>query len=222
MRVDLAPYQVQLQGQREVAVTIQWLQSEAQEGSPKAFGVSAVPAPGHSILTRSKSQAAWQQTKPGYLSFYLTADSYSTGKATPATLVPDYELPDSLRYLRYLSADAMPGLTNPQRYGENTQAGRYVAVERGRLYYERYGKGTPLLLLHGNGQSIAAFQRQIGELARHFEVIAVDTRAQGRSLDYTTAAFTYDLFAEDVRQLLDSLRLRQVDILGWSDGATPP
>ncbi|GAB2784205.1 pimeloyl-ACP methyl ester carboxylesterase [Hymenobacter luteus] len=217
VRVDLSPYQVQLQGQREVAVTIQWLQSEALEGSPKAFGVSAVPTPGHSILTRNKSQAAWQQ-KSGYLSFYLTADSYSSSKAAPTTPAPDYELPDSLRYLRYLAAPTLPNLSNPQHYGENAQAGHYVAVKGGRLYYERYGKGTPLLLLHGNGQSIAAFQRQIGELARHFEVLAVDTRAQGRSQDHTTADFTYDLFAEDTRQLLDSLGLRQVDILGWSDG----
>lgn len=217
VRVDLSPYQVQLKGQREVAVTIQWLQSEAQEGTPKAFGVSAVPTPGHSILTRNKSQAAWQQ-KSGYLSFYLTADSYSTSKAAPTTPAADSELPDSLRYLRYLAAPTLPDLSNPQHYGENAQAGRYVAVKGGRLYYERYGKGTPLLLLHGNGQSIAAFQRQIGELAQHFEVIAVDTRAQGRSQDHTTTDFTYDLFAEDTRQLLDSLGLRQVDILGWSDG----
>ncbi|MBX0289672.1 alpha/beta fold hydrolase [Hymenobacter sp. HSC-4F20] len=218
VRVDLSPYQVQLQGQREVAVTIQWLQSEAQEGTPKAFGVSAVLAPGHSILTRNKSQAAWQQ-KSGYLSFYLTADSYGASKAAPTTTVAAaYELPDSLRYLRYLAAPTLPNLTNPQHYGENLQAGHYVTVKGGRLYYERYGKGTPLLLLHGNGQSIAAFQRQIGELAQHFEVIAVDTRAQGRSQDHTTANFTYDLFAEDTRQLLDSLGLRQVDILGWSDG----
>ncbi|WP_139922003.1 alpha/beta fold hydrolase [Hymenobacter sp. DG01] len=218
VRVDLSPYQVQLQGQREVAVTIQWLQSEAQEGSPKAFGISAVPAPGHSILTRNKSQAAWQQLKASYLSFYLTADSYGASKTAPTSPAADYELPDSLRYLRYLAAPTLPGLTNPHLYGENAQAGRYVAVKGGRLYYERYGKGTPLLLLHGNGQSIAAFQRQIGELAQHFEVLAVDTRAQGRSQDHTTADFTYDLFAEDMRQLLDSLGLRQVDILGWSDG----
>lgn len=218
VRVDLRPYHLYLQNQRKVAVTLQWLQSEALEGQPKAFGISAVPAPGHSILVRDKSQAAWREIKPGYLSFYFTADSYRPEKQ-PATPPTDaYTLPDSLRYLQYLGAASSPTLTNPQHYGDNATVGRYVAVKDGRLYYERYGSGAPLLLLHGNGQSIAAFQAQIGELARHFEVFAVDTRAHGRSQDMATEALSYELFAEDVRQLLDTLHLPQVAILGWSDG----
>ncbi|WP_460611856.1 alpha/beta fold hydrolase [Hymenobacter seoulensis] len=220
VKVDLMPYQVQLQGHKQVAVTLQWLQSEAVEGQHKAFAVSAVPLPGHSILSRTKSQAEWQETAPGYLSFYLTADTYRGQKSTSSVSVaaPDYVLPDSLRYLRYMAATSLPELTNPQHFGDNPQAGGYVPVRGAKLYYERYGHGEPLLLLHGNGQSIAAFQLQIADLARHFEVIAVDTRAQGKSLDFTTTDFTYDLFAEDIRQLLDTLQLRRVHVLGWSDG----
>ncbi|TGE04678.1 alpha/beta fold hydrolase [Hymenobacter fodinae] len=218
VKVDLRPYHIFLQGHREVAATLQWLQSEAIEGNYKAFGISAVPLPGHGVLTRNKSQAQWREIKPGYLSFYLTADSYRGGKptTTPAA-VAENTLPDSLRYLRYLSATP-PELTNPQHYGENAAVGHYVAVQGGKLYVERYGKGEPLLLLHGNSQSIAAFQLQIGQLAKHYEVIAVDTRGQGKSLDFTTGNLTYDLFATDIRQLLDSLHLRKVHIVGWSDG----
>ncbi|RSK44780.1 alpha/beta fold hydrolase [Hymenobacter perfusus] len=76
-----------------------------------------------------------------------------------------------------------------------------------------------MLLLHGNGQSIAAWHRQIAELAKHFRVLAVDTRGHSRSLDETRPELTYDLLAEDVGQLLDHLQLRQVRVLGWSDGA---
>ncbi|AHJ97745.1 alpha/beta fold hydrolase [Hymenobacter swuensis] len=228
VKVDLQPYHLVLPELREVAVTVQWLRSDAAPDSAKGFAFSAVPLPGHSILTRSKSEAQWQQTAPGYLSLYLTADTYAdTSRATalaplsdtPAAAAPDapaqYALPDSLNYLRYGSGPALP---NSARYGSNPAAGHYVPVQGGRLYYERYGKGQPLLLLHGNGQSVTAFQLQIAELASHFEVIALDTRAQGRSQDFTTTPLTYDLFAEDVRQLLDSLHLQQVDILGWSDG----
>lgn len=223
VRVDLLPYNLYLQGLKEVAVTVQWLRSEALEGNAKAFGIAAVPLPGHSIFTRDKSQARWQETVPGYLSLYLTADTYAGKRralttASAALDTPsNYVLPDSLQALRF-SAQSGPALSNPARYGSNPAAGRFVRVRGARLYYERYGRGEPLLLLHGNGQSVAAFQLQIAELARHFEVIALDTRAQGLSEDFTTEDFRYELFAEDTRQLLDSLHLQKVDILGWSDG----
>ncbi|MET4104851.1 alpha/beta fold hydrolase [Hymenobacter sp. UYP22] len=226
VRVDLLPYNLYLQGLKEVAVTVQWLQSAAQEGSPKAFGIAAVPLPGHSVFTRDKSQARWQKVTPGYLSIYLTADTYQTaGKhsepepvAAAAEDVPEnYVVADSLKPLLFSGSTAAL-LPNPQHYGSNPAAGHYLQARGGRLYYERYGQGPPLLLLHGNGQSIANFQLQIPELARHFTVIALDTRGQGRSQDFTTQDYSYELFADDVRQLLDTLHLRQVNIVGWSDG----
>lgn len=219
VKVDLRPYHLFLEGHKEIAVTLQWLQSEAMEGQQKAFGVSAVPMPGHQMLTRSKSQDQWRIVPSANLSFYLTADSYrSTGHpASKSATTAEALLPDSLRYLRYLGGQ-VPTLSNPLHYGNNAALGHYVQVQGAKLYVERYGHGEPLLLLHGNGQSIAAFQEQIGELAKHFEVFAVDTRGQGKSQDQTTANFTYDLFAEDMRQLLDSLHLRRVHVLGWSDG----
>ncbi|MDB5268880.1 MAG: alpha/beta hydrolase fold protein, partial [Hymenobacter sp.] len=55
-------------------------------------------------------------------------------------------------------------------YGHNPAAGHTVALNGIRLYYETYGSGEPLLLLHGNGQSIAAFTGQIPELAKHYQV----------------------------------------------------
>ncbi|MDU0370130.1 alpha/beta fold hydrolase [Hymenobacter endophyticus] len=225
VKVDLLPYNLYLQGLKEVAVTVQWLRSEAQEGSPKVFGIAAVPLPGHSVFTRDKSQARWQQVTPGYLSLYLTADTYQTaGKrtepeplATAEDIPENYVVADSLKSLLFSSA-AAPTLTNPQHYGSNPATGHYLNARGGRLYYERYGQGPPLLLLHGNGQSIADFQLQIHELARQFTVIALDTRGQGRSQDFTTQEYSYELFADDVRQLLDTLHLRRVHILGWSDG----
>jgi hypothetical protein len=42
-------------------------------------------------------------------------------------------------------------------YGRNPAAGHTVALNGIKLYYETYGTGEPLLLLHGNGQPIAAF-----------------------------------------------------------------
>lgn len=103
-------------------------------------------------------------------------------------------------------------------YGRNRAAGKYISSNDTRIYYETYGEGEPLLLLHGNGGSINSFARQIPEFARKYKVIAVDTRGQGNSTDTTTRHFSYDLFAADIKNLLDTLQLKQVNIVGWSDG----
>ncbi len=103
-------------------------------------------------------------------------------------------------------------------YGSNPKAGHYVHVNGIRLYYEIYGKGHPLLLMHGNGGSIYSMRYQIPALAKHFEVIAVDSRAQGRSTD-TDAPLTFTLMASDMAGLLDSLHIDSSFVVGWSDGA---
>ncbi|AMR27471.1 hypothetical protein A0257_10445 [Hymenobacter psoromatis] len=223
VRVDLQADSIVLRGLEEVAVTLQWVRSEAQEGSQKAFGIAAVPMPGHSILFRDKSQAAWRAVKPGNLSLYLTADSYQVSKKAGVVQRPPAAETAS-DSLSQQAIDRVMGTGNSglprssHHYGDSAAVGRYVLVAGTRLYCEQYGQGPPLLLLHGNGQSIKDFSPQIGSLSQHFHVIAVDTRAQGKSQDATTGPLSYRLFAEDMRQLLDSLHLRQVAILGWSDG----
>ena len=102
-------------------------------------------------------------------------------------------------------------------YGHNREAGHYVTANGVRLYYESYGQGPPLLLLHGNGESISSFDNQIGTFAKSYRVIAVDSRDQGQSAT-TRGKLTYDLFADDMRALLDSLRIPATSIVGWSDG----
>jgi pimeloyl-ACP methyl ester carboxylesterase len=102
-------------------------------------------------------------------------------------------------------------------YGSNPAAGNSFVFNGARFYYETYGRGTPLLLIHGNGESIVSFKEQIGEFARHHRVIAMDSRGQGKS-ELGTIPLTYEQMAEDTNALLDHLRLRQVEVLGWSDG----
>lgn len=102
-------------------------------------------------------------------------------------------------------------------YGNNDSVGKYSYVNGIKIYYEEYGQGEPLLLLHGNSSSISTFEKQIPELAKQFHVIAVDTRGQGKSGE-DGKLYTYDLFAEDMNALLDYMHLDSVNILGWSDG----
>ncbi len=109
--------------------------------------------------------------------------------------------------------------TTPEKieYGANTDVGKYIEVNDLKVYYEIYGEGEPVLLVHGNGGSISNFENQIPELAKHFRVIAVDSRAQGKSSD-SDKEISYALMASDMSELIDKLQLERVNVVGWSDG----
>ena len=106
---------------------------------------------------------------------------------------------------------------SPVVYGDNPKAGHYAPVNGIKLYYETYGSGQPLLMLHGNGGSIQAFSNQIPFFAKYYQVIAIDSRLQGKS-DGSPDTISYDMMAADFCGLLDYLHLDSVYVLGWSDG----
>ena len=85
------------------------------------------------------------------------------------------------------------------------------------LYYETYGNGPPLLLVHGALESISSYSAIILILAKKFKVIALDTRGHGKSTVDSTK-LSYELYADDVFKFLDKLGLDSVNVLGWSDG----
>jgi pimeloyl-ACP methyl ester carboxylesterase len=85
------------------------------------------------------------------------------------------------------------------------------------LYYEVYGSGEPLLLIHGNGGSSRDLTAQIAHFAKNYHVIAMDSRDQGRSGD-SSAKITYEKMTDDQAALLEHLNLGAVNVVGWSDG----
>ena len=100
------------------------------------------------------------------------------------------------------------------QYGSNN--GKYIPINNTELYYEEYGKGTPLLMLHGGTVSISSFRNVIPDLSKQFRVIAVDTPGHGRSQQAPT--MTYPLMADYFSKFIDALRLDSVYVIGWSDG----
>ena len=102
-------------------------------------------------------------------------------------------------------------------YGDNKEAGHFIETRGFTAYYEVYGKGEPLLLIHNNGGSIKSFAGQIPFFSNYFSVIAVDSRAHGKSPD-NKDSLTFEQIADDFNALLDSLRQDSVYVLGWSDG----
>jgi pimeloyl-ACP methyl ester carboxylesterase len=105
----------------------------------------------------------------------------------------------------------------PVNYGSNADAGSTFTHDGIRLYYEVYGSGEPILLVHGNGLSIASFKAQIEYFRKHYKVIAMDSRDQGRSGD-SPDKITYEKMTDDLAALLDHLKTEPVYVLGWSDG----
>jgi pimeloyl-ACP methyl ester carboxylesterase len=103
-------------------------------------------------------------------------------------------------------------------YGSSPTAGKYADVNGIKLYYEIYGTGAPLVVLHGNGGSISNAATHYPELIKKYKVIAVDSRAHGKSTD-TDAPLTYEQMAADVNALLDQLQIDSTFIWGQSDGA---
>ncbi|MEO6731869.1 MAG: alpha/beta hydrolase [Ferruginibacter sp.] len=103
-------------------------------------------------------------------------------------------------------------------YGKNSAAGKYADVNGIKMYYEIYGEGEPLVLIHGNGGSIVSGREQIAFFSKHYKVIAVDSRGQGMSKD-DSDSLTYDAMAADINGLLDQLKIDSAFIIGQSDGA---
>ena len=101
--------------------------------------------------------------------------------------------------------------------GANNEKGNYAEINGVKIYYEVYGEGDPLVLLHGAGQSIGGFINQIDEFSESFKVIAIDSRGRGNSTD-NKDILTYVNQAKDVKDLLDVLKIESVNIVGWSDG----
>ena len=84
-------------------------------------------------------------------------------------------------------------------------------------HYIKIGEGFPLILLHGNGEDYSYFEHQMEPLARHFRVIAIDTRGHGQTPRGDTP-FTIRQFAQDLLEFMDELGISKAHILGFSDG----
>jgi pimeloyl-ACP methyl ester carboxylesterase len=102
-------------------------------------------------------------------------------------------------------------------FGDNTNAGHHVVLNSVKLYYEIYGEGDPLILLHGNGGKIEAMKHQIQYFAAHYKVIVMDCRGRGKS-ELGPEPLTYEMMTRDVASLMDHLHFHSAYVVGRSDG----
>ncbi len=93
----------------------------------------------------------------------------------------------------------------------------YAPVNGIKIWYAEFGKGEPVILLHGGLANSNYWGNQVPVLAKHYRVIVMDSRGHGRSTR-NEQPFGYDLMASDVLGLMDYLKVKKAAIVGWSDG----
>lgn len=98
-----------------------------------------------------------------------------------------------------------------------TEADNYVAINGLELYYEIYGSGNPLVLIHGGLGGIVEFGALLPSLAESRQVIAVELQGHGHTADIDRP-ISYEALADDIAALIDYLGYESADIMGYSFG----
>jgi pimeloyl-ACP methyl ester carboxylesterase len=95
----------------------------------------------------------------------------------------------------------------------------YVENDGARIWYASYGSGWPVILLHGGLGHGGNWGYQVPALLdAGYRAVLIDSRGHGRSTR-DTRPYSYELMASDVLAVMDTLRLQQAALVGWSDGA---
>ncbi|SEW08561.1 Pimeloyl-ACP methyl ester carboxylesterase [Chryseobacterium wanjuense] len=96
----------------------------------------------------------------------------------------------------------------------------YKQVNGIRMYYEIYGSGEPLVLIHGGGSSILFdYKEVISRLENQFQLIGIDLQNHGMS-EHRDIPETFEQDARDVAALLKEINVRKASFWGFSNGGS--
>jgi pimeloyl-ACP methyl ester carboxylesterase len=95
--------------------------------------------------------------------------------------------------------------------------GMYIEANGLEVYYEDYGEGEPLMLIHGGTATSQSWASHLPAFTEHFEVFTPDSRGHGRTGN-PTGELGYRVMADDLASLIDALGLQRPLVLGYSDG----
>lgn len=115
-----------------------------------------------------------------------------------------------------LAEDRWMTLPKPPAMPQANETG-YAKVNGIEMYYATYGKGDPILFIHGGLGNADIWANQVIDFAKTNLVIVADSRGHGRSTRNDTP-FGYDVMASDYLALLDTLKIDKAALVGWSDG----
>ena len=91
-----------------------------------------------------------------------------------------------------------------------------INVNDVNIFYEEYGKGQPIILLHGNSETHEIFDKLIEQLKENYKVYAIDSRCHGKSEN--TNEISYDLMSDDIISFIKVLKIEKPILYGFSDG----
>lgn len=93
----------------------------------------------------------------------------------------------------------------------------FIQLEDVKMHYQIWGEGkTPLILIHGNGGSVASLREAAQYLANDYTVYLPESRCHGQSSD--PGEISYALMAKDYAQFIEAMDLQKPLIVGHSDG----
>jgi pimeloyl-ACP methyl ester carboxylesterase len=92
----------------------------------------------------------------------------------------------------------------------------YIKVNGIELFYEKYGSGNPIVLLHGNGEDHTIFDVLVLQLSQHHTVYAIDSRGHGKSS--SVKSLDYRVMMEDIAAFITKLGIENAMLYGFSDG----
>jgi 3-oxoadipate enol-lactonase len=93
----------------------------------------------------------------------------------------------------------------------------FAKINGVKICFEIKGEGYPIILVHGFGGKKEDWIAQFGPLSKKFRVIRFDNRGAGKS-DRPKITYTMEVFADDIKGLMDYLEIKKAHIIGWSLG----
>lgn len=115
------------------------------------------------------------------------------------------------------SESGVPSFYLWKKVSGQAHGGNYANLDGVKIYYETYGKGPPVVVLHGGLAFLETMHYQITTLASDHFVVAIDSRGHGRSSD-GPGPLHYAAMTDDVVGVMDRLHITKADVVGWSDG----
>jgi pimeloyl-ACP methyl ester carboxylesterase len=100
----------------------------------------------------------------------------------------------------------------------STHQGQFVEVNGLNMYYQEYGSGRPLILIHGGAVTSNMWQPFLPSFVPHFRVITPDSRGHGKTNNPNDEQLSYHLMADDVAAFIQALNLSKPLVFGYSDG----
>ncbi|MDP2455211.1 MULTISPECIES: alpha/beta fold hydrolase [unclassified Kaistella] len=214
--IDLSKYKLIFNNLDEIAITLQLVDYTPLKDTDFVFGISAKKSLSKNLMFRFQSQSQWKKSEGTFLT------NINVGYDKKGKTNIDHKIMNDEPTENHIEKELISFYKGREEglktiYGKNPN-GKYIDLEDAKIYFEEYGSGEPLILLEGNNGLISDFYNQISFFSKQFRVIAIDTRGQGKSLDFAKNDYGYEKLSDDLQQIVKRLKLQKVNIIGWSDG----